>query len=166
MLEDSHPGVRHNAALALVRFNDAAARPELVAMLKPDTLRATGNGEVELIVKDEGRAVAANSPLARIKQGDGQTLEIRSPEAGRIQTIAVSDGANVNEGNELITLSPDIDQVYDALVALYILGTPDDMPYVQRYVGQVSGMPDRVHKQAVATLEAIRERARNSGQRL
>jgi hypothetical protein len=166
MLEDSHPGVRHNAALALVRFNDAAARPELVAMLKPDTLLATGNGEVELIVKDEGRAVAANSPLARIKQGDGQTLEIRSPEAGRIQTIAVSDGANVNEGNELITLSPDIDQVYDALVALYILGTPDDMPYVQRYVGQVSGMPDRVHKQAVATLEAIRERARNSGQRL
>ena len=166
MLSDSHPGVRHNAALALVRFNDAAARPELVAMLKPDTLRAAGDGQVELIVKDEGTPVAANAPLARIKQSDGKTLEMRSPEAARIQTITVSDGATVNEGSELLILSPDTEQVWNALVALYIIGTPDDMPYIQRYTGQVSGMPDRVYKQASATLEAIRERARNAGQRL
>jgi hypothetical protein len=166
MLADSHAGVRHNAALSLVRFNDAAARPELVAMLKPDTVRAAGDGKVELIVKDEGTAVAANAPLARIKRVDGQTLEMRSPEAARIQSIAVSDGANVSEGTELITLSPDTEQVWNALIALYIIGTPDDVPYIQRYTGQVSGMPERVHKQALATLEAIRERARNSGQPL
>jgi hypothetical protein len=166
LLADRHPGVRHNAALALVRFNDSAARPELVAMLKPDTLRASGDGQVELIVKDEGTAVAANAPLARIRQGDGRTLEIRSPEAGHIQTVIVSDGATVNEGAELITLSPETEQVWNALVALYIIGAPDDAPYIQRYAGQVPGMPDRVHKQAAATLEAIRERARSSGQRL
>src|SRR6185503_2112511 len=38
LLQDNHPGVRHTAALALVRFNDGTARPELVAMLKPTTL--------------------------------------------------------------------------------------------------------------------------------
>jgi HEAT repeats len=165
MLEDSHPGVRHNAALALVRFNDSAARPELVAMLKPNTLRAAATGKVELIVKDEGTAVAANAPLARIKREDGQTLEMRSPEAGHIQTLAVSDGATVDEGGELLTLSPETEQVWSALVALYIIGQPDDTIYIQRYTGQVPGMPDRVIKQASATLEAIRERARNAGQR-
>jgi hypothetical protein len=165
LLGDSDPGVRHNAALALVRFNDAAARPELVAMLKPDTLRALGDGKIELIVKDEGTAVAADAPLARINRGDGQTVEIRSPQAGHIQSIAVSDGATVGEGSELITLSPETEQVWNALVALYIIGAPDDMPFIQRYAGQVPGMPDRVHKQASATLEAIRERARNAGQR-
>jgi HEAT repeat protein len=164
MLEDSHPGVRHNAALSLVRFNDAAARPELVAMLKPNTLLAASTGKVELIVKDEGTAVAANAPLARIKQEDGRTLEMRSPEAGHIQAIAVSDGATVNEGGELLTLSPETEQVWSALVALYIIGQPDDVTYIQRYTGQIPGMPDRVHKQASATLESIRERARNSGQ--
>lgn len=165
MLEDSHPGVRHNAALALVRFNDAAARPGLVEMLKPNTLRAVCAGKVELIVKDEGTAVAANAPLVRIKREDGQILEMRSPEAGRIQNVAVSDGATVDEGGELITLSPESLQVQSALVALYIIGQPDDMPYIQGYAGQVPGMPDHVHKQALATLESIRERARNSGQR-
>jgi HEAT repeat protein len=164
MLEDSHSGVRHNAALSLVRFNDAAARPELVAMLKPNTLLAASTGKVELIVKDEGTAVAANAPLARIKQEDGRTLEMRSPEAGHIQAIAVSDGATVNEGGELLTLSPETEQVWSALVALYIIGQPDDVTYIQRYTGQIPGMPDRVHKQASATLESIRERARNSGQ--
>lgn len=165
MLEDVNPGVRHNAALSLVRFNDAAARPELVAMLKPTTLHAAGAGRVELIIKDEGTAVAANAPLARIKQEGGQTLEMRSPEAGHVQTIAVADGAAVNEGSELLTLSPETEQVWSALVALYIVGQPDDASYVQRYTGQVPGMPDRVVKQASATLESIRERARNAGQR-
>ncbi|HVG19021.1 MAG TPA: HEAT repeat domain-containing protein [Blastocatellia bacterium] len=165
LLGDSHPGVRHNAALALVRFNDAAARPELVAMLKPNTLRAPAAGEVELIVKDEGTAVAANAPLARIKQADGQTLEVRAPEAGHIQSVAVSDGSMVNEGGELLTLSPETEQVWSALVALYIVGQPDDAAEIQRYTGQIPGMPDRVHKQALATLESIRERARNAGQR-
>jgi hypothetical protein len=165
MLEDSHPGVRHNVALSLVRFNDAVARPELVAMLKPYRLLAAGSGTVELIVKDEGTAVAANAPLARIKQADGQTLEMRSPEAGHIQTIAATDGTSVEEGSELLTLSPETEQVWSALVALYIVGQPDDTAYIQRYTGQVPGMPDRVHKQASATLESIRERARNAGQR-
>jgi pyruvate/2-oxoglutarate dehydrogenase complex dihydrolipoamide acyltransferase (E2) component len=134
-------------------------------MLKPNTLLAPSAGIIELIVKDEGTAVAANAPLARIKQEDGRTLEMRSPEAGHIQAIAVPDGATVSEGSELLTLSPETEQVWSALVALYIVGQPDDATYIQRYTGQMPGMPDRVHKQASATLESIRERARGAGQR-
>lgn len=159
LLEDAHPGVRHNAALALVRFNDSAARPELVAMLKPTTLRADADGTAEFIVKDEGTSVAANAPLARIKQSNGQILVVHAPEAGRIETLAVADGVAVSANSDLVTLAPETEQVFSALVALYVMGQPDDIPYIQRYTGPLPGVSDRINKQAVSTLAAIRERA-------
>lgn len=160
LLQDEHAGVRHNAALALVRFNDGTARPELVAMLKPTTLRAASDGTVEFLVKDEGTPVAARMPLARIKQPDAQVAVMLAPEAARVETLLVEDGSNVSAGSDLITLSPETEQIWNALVALYIMGQPDDIPYIQRYTGQLPGISERINKQAVSTLEAIRERAR------
>lgn len=162
LLQDAHPGVRHNAALALVRFNDETARPEIVAMLKPTTLRAASDGVVEFLAKDEGTPVAASMPLARIKQSDGQVAVMLAPEAARVETLLVENGSQVSEGSDLITLSPETEQVWNALVALYIIGQPDDIPYIQRYTGQLPGISERIHKQAVSTLEAIRERARKA----
>jgi len=159
LLVDSHPGVRHNAALALVRFADASARPELVEMLKTTTLRAVASGTVELIVKDEGTPLAAGAPLVRIKTADGQVVEMRGPEAARIESIAIADNGVVSEGAELMTLSPESEQVRSALVALYIIGQPDDIPAIQRYTRPIQGLPDSVAKQALATIEAIRDRA-------
>lgn len=158
LLSDSHPGVRHNAALALVRFGDASARPELVEMLKPTLLRAAADGTIELL-KDEGAALAAGAPLVRIKKHDGQIVEMRAPEASRIESIAVADNGRVSEGSELMILSPEGEQVRSALVALYIVGQPDDIAFIQRYTRPTSGLPDSVPKQALATIEAIRERA-------
>ncbi|MEK6302908.1 MAG: HEAT repeat domain-containing protein [Acidobacteriota bacterium] len=162
MLVDLHPGVRHNAALALVRFGDASARPELVEMLKTTTLRAAVDGTVELIVKDEGTPLAAGAPLVRIRKGDGQIVEMRAPEASRIESIAIADNGTVTEGAELMTLSPESEQVRSALVALFIIGQPDDIPAIQRYTRPLQGLPDSVAKQALATIEAIRERAGKS----
>jgi len=162
MLQDPQPGVRHNAALALVRFNDSAARPELIAMLKPTTLRAEGDGTVEFMVKDEGTPVAGKSPLARIKQADGRIIEMRAPEAARVEALVVADGSSVSAGSDLITLSPETEQVWNALVALYIVGQPDDVPYIQRYTGHLPGIPERINKQALSTLAAIRERAQKA----
>lgn len=159
LLADPTPGVRHNAALGLVRFGDASARPELIEMLQRLTVRAESAGTVELIVKEEGAPMVANAPLARIRQQDGNTGEIRSPEAGRIETIFVANGGRVEPGSELMTLSPSTEQVWEALRALYIVGQPEDIPYVQRYTRPVAGMPDRIQKQATSTLEAIRDRA-------
>ena len=159
LLQDPSAGVRHNAALGLVRFGDSSARPVLITMLKPYAVHAESAGAVELIVKEAGTAVAANAPLARIRQADGNTVETRAPEAGRLESVAVADGGKIEAGGELMTLSPSAEQVWEALRALYFVGQPDDIPSVQRYLRPISTMPDKIQKQAASTLEAIRDRA-------
>jgi len=159
LLQDSNAGVRHNAALGLVRFGDSTARPELVAMLKPYSVRAGAAGTIELIVKEQGTAVAANAALARIRQADGKILETRAPEAGRVETIPVTDGGKIEADSELMMIAPAPEQVWEALRALFIVGQPDDTQYVQRYTRPISTMPDRIQKQAASTLDAIRDRA-------
>ena len=159
LLKDSVPGVRHNAALGLVRFGDTAARPELVAMLEPRPIRAEDAGTVALVIKAEGVAVAAGAPLARIRRTDGTTVEIHAAEAGRIDAISAADAKNVEAGAELMTLWPSADQVWEALRALFILGQPDDISYIQRYTRPTPAMPDRIQQQAASTIEAIRDRA-------
>jgi HEAT repeat protein len=158
MLGDQDSGVRHNAALALVRFGDAQGRPELIAMLQPTTLRSEVDGAVELVIREEGIPVDAGTLLMRIRQDDGRKTDVFSPGSGRVESIAVGNGARVNAGAELLTLSPDSEQVRNALVALYLVGRAEDVPAIQRYTRPLPGMPDAVQKQAVATTEAIRER--------
>ena len=158
LLQDPNPGVRHNAALALVRFGDSTGRPELIAMLEPHAVRSESGGVVELIVKEAGIAVAANAPLARVKRDTGDTIEIRAPEAGRVESVSVSNGARVEPGGDVVTLSPSTEQVWEALRALFLVGQPDDIPSVERYARPIATMPDSVQKQAASTVEAIRER--------
>jgi hypothetical protein len=158
LIKDPNAGVRHNAAIQLVRFNDHSSRLELLAMLDSTILKAESDGTVEFIIEEEGRAIAANSPLARIKNGEGQVSEIRSPEAGRIEAFAVADKSTVKTGDRVIILAPSVEQVREALKALFIVGQAEDIPSIQRYAGQVSGMSEAVQRQAVATLEAIRSR--------
>ena len=162
LLQDSSAGVRHNAALGLVRFGDSSGRPELIAMLNPYAVRAESSGVIELIVKESGIAVAANAPLARVKQDDGSTIEIHAPEAGRVEGVLVANGAKVEAGGELMMLSPSTEQVWEALRALYLVGQPEDIPSVQRYTRPIATIPESVLKQAAATLEAIRDRASKS----
>jgi HEAT repeat protein len=159
LLKDQNAGVRHNAALQLVRFNETSSRAELMAMLEPLTLRSETEGTVEFIVSEEGRAVAAHSPLARIKNANGQVAELHAPEAGRLEMLAVPDKASVRAGDSILVLAPSVEQVRESLKALYLVGQPEDIPGIQRYTGQVTGMPDAVQKQASATIEAIRARS-------
>ena len=160
LLKDSHPGVRHNAALSLVRFNDPSGRPELQAMLTPQTLRAESDGTVEFFV-EEGAPFGEGAPLARIKQGEGQQVEVRAQEEGRVETLSVKSDAPVKAGDELMTISPSTEQVWQTLRAFYLIGRTEDGLYVERYARPLPGMPDRIQKQAFATLEAIRNRASN-----
>jgi hypothetical protein len=159
LLADENPGVRHNAALGLVRFGDSSGRPELVAMLDPYVVRADAPGTVEFIVKEQAVPVAANAPVARIKQDDGNTVEIRTPEAARVENLTVANGARVDSGREIMTLSPSTEQVWEALRALYLVGLPEDIPHVQRYAKALPSISDKIQKQAGFTIEAIRERA-------
>lgn len=158
MLQDSVAGVRHNAALGLVRFGDSSGRHELVAMLKPYAVRAEAAGAVELVVKEPGVAVAANGTLARLRESSGNAVEIHASEAGRVESISVANGSTVEAEAELMTLAPSTEQVWEALRALYIVGTPEDIPEIQRYTRPSPTIPDRIEKQAAATIEAIRDR--------
>lgn len=159
MLQDPVTGVRHNAALGLVRFGDSSGRQELVAMLKPYAVRSEGAGTVDLVVKEPGVSVAANGTLARLREASGNTVEIHAMEAGRVESISIANRASVEAGTELITLAPSTEQVWEALRALYIVGQPEDIPEIQRYTRPSPTIPDRIQKQATSTVEAIRDRA-------
>jgi hypothetical protein len=162
LLSDSDPGVRHNAALSLVVFGDPAGRHELTDMLESHTIRAVTTGTAELIVDDEGVQVAPGAPLVRIKQDDGQTREIHAVEEARVELVKTSDGARVEDGSELVVLAPSTEQAWEALRALYIVGGQDDIRFIERYARPFAGLPDRIQKQALATIEAIRTRDQNS----
>lgn len=158
LLQDPIAGVRHNAALGLVRFGDASARQELIAMLRPNVVNSEGAGTIELVVKEPGVAVAVNGTLARVREPGGNTVEMHAVEAGRVESVSIANGAAVQAGTELMTLAPSTEQVWEALRALYLIGKPEDIPEIQRYTRPSPTIPDRIQKQATSTVEAIRER--------
>jgi len=49
--------------------------------------------------------------------------------------------------------------VWEALRALYLVGQQDDLAAIQPYERELPDIPDRVRQQALATGEAIRQRA-------
>ena len=159
LLADGNPGVRHNAALALVRFGDNAGRPELVAMLKPYSVKAETSGVAEAIIEEEGIAVANGSPLTRIQQEDGQIVEMRAPEDGRIEVVVATDGTVVRAGDELVLLSPSVTQVENVLLALALVGKADDITAIERYTQPLPGMPDHIRERANIAIREINRRA-------
>ncbi len=69
-------------------------------------------------------------------------------------------GQTVAAGDQIATLDPGTDQVWEALRALYLIGQPEDIPAIQPYERELPEIPDHVRQQAVATERAIRERAK------
>jgi biotin carboxyl carrier protein len=152
LVHDSEPMVRRNAALGLAVFGDAAARPELTAMLRPFTVNATVAGTLKYRLK-LGDYVNPGTMIARI----GET-EVRSPAPGEVRDLDSKDGASVKPGDPLVDLSADPGHVWEALRALYLVGQAPDLEDVQRYTRPVPGMPETVAKQAALTAEAIQSR--------
>lgn len=150
LLHDQEPIVRRNAALALVRFDDSSGRDELLSMLKPYVLKAPADGVVASSMK-EGATVGRRTPLARIEQADGRIVELRSPLPGRVNKILKSSGAQVSHDEDLLSLNSDEETVWEALRALAIVGTKDDLPTIQSYAN-TSG---RIKEQAGLTAKAI-----------
>jgi HEAT repeat protein len=158
MLEDPSPMVRGNAALSLVRFGDAAGRLQIVVLLEPARIVAPVSGQV--IGTDHiGTAIHQGGLIAKLQNGQ-QIAEVRSPVSGRIRTLSAVAGAEVLSGEELATVDPAAEQVWEALRALYLVGQPEDLPAVRIYQKDLPEIPNRVKEQAVLTEQAIRERAR------
>jgi hypothetical protein len=158
LLADGEPMVRRNAALALVRFGDAAGRAELLAMLEPYTIRAPEAGAVEVVVRESGE-VGGGTVVARLHNAAGNTAEIRAPFAGTVERVDARDGRRLSAGDPVASLRADDTQVWEALRALYLVGEPEDLPRVEREAAALANAPDRVRRQAALTARAIRNRS-------
>jgi len=156
MLNDPSPLVRGNAALSLVRFGDATGRPQILALLQPAEVKAPQSGKV-IDTSTVGTAIHQGGVIAKLEQ-NGQTIEIRSPIAGRLRNLSVKTGQSVSAGDEIATLDPSTEQVWEALRALYLIGKLDDLPAILPYERELPDIPDHVRQQALLTEKAIRDR--------
>lgn len=160
LVVDPEPIVRRNAALSLVRFNDAAGRAELVATLKPYEVKAPMAGIVSSTLK-AGSSLARGTLLARITQTDNKILEVRSPLPGKVDTILTPSGTAVTEGTTLLTINSDEDSIWEALRGLALIGGQEELPLIEGYANGSSNHSDRIKKQAAATYNAIKSRNSN-----
>jgi hypothetical protein len=156
LLQDGEPIVRRNAALALVRFNDRSGREELLSVLRPYSVKATGDGMVASTLKP-GADVGRGALLSRIEQAGGKVTEVRSPLPGRIETISKGNGSQVVVGDELLTLNSDEESVWESLRGLAFIGEAGDLGLVQSYTGAIQST--RVKEQAALTAKSIQSRA-------
>jgi len=152
LLSDPQPMVRRNAALALSNFGDPAARPELLAMLRPATIPAPVAGVVHYRLK-LGEYVNPGTLVAHV----GET-EVRAPLPGEVRDLEKKEGGTVAAGDGLVDLSADKEHVWEALRALYTVGTSADLDDIQRYARSVRDMPEKVQEQALLTVRAIQGR--------
>jgi hypothetical protein len=158
LLEDQEPIVRRNAALALVRFGDATARPELLAMLRPFEVKAGSEGTA-MTALTVGTPVKRESLLVRFEVKPNMVEEVRSPLPGKVEQAFVQEGDKFRVEDRLFIIGPDAGQVRDALIGLSYLGEESDAVEVERYARGVEGMPEAVKTQAAQTLAAIKGRA-------
>ena len=154
LVTDGNPMVRRNAALGLVRFQDDRGHSEIVEMLRPFIVTAPVTGVARINAR-EGNGVAPGAIVARIEHG-GETTDVRARVSGHIGDVTVRSGDNATIGDRLMSIVPDAAQVWEALRALYVIGSSADLGEVDRYAQGVSGMPDRVREQGVLTARAIR----------
>lgn len=156
LLQDQEPIVRRNAALALVRFGDASGRAELISVLSPYPVRAPVAGLMASSLK-ENADIARGTLIARIQETNGEIIELRSPLAGRINKISITNGSQVSAGDEILNLNSDEDSVWEALRALSLIGTREDLPIIQSYA-ESTNVSERIREQAKLTIKQV-ERA-------
>lgn len=158
LVNDPEPTVRWNAALALARFSDSAGEPQLKLMLRPYNLAASMAGVIAFRVS-AADSIRNGTVVARVKTQNSDSVDVRSPVAGILEKRVVADGATIAAGDSIAVISPDDQQVWEALRALSLVGQPEDLVDVDRFARPMEGMTDRVRQQAVLTAEAIRKRA-------
>ena len=157
MLKDPSPLVRGNAALSLVRYGDAAGRQQIVALLQSVTITAPIGGRV-VDTDKSGTAIHQGGLIAKL-QNDQGTVDVRSPIGGRIRTLFAQTGGSVTVGAELATVDPAVDQVWEGLRALYLVGQTDDLAAVTPFERELPEIPDHIRQQAALTDKAIRDRS-------
>jgi HEAT repeat protein len=157
LLMDPQPIVGRNAALALVRFNDPSSRPELLAILSPYTVNAPVDGTLESSLS-KAASVSRGTLLARLRMQNDEVAALRSPLSGSIDNIMVATGSRVTAGQPLLTIKSDEQSNWEALRALAVVGTPDDLQLIENYASGAATDSDRLKQQATLTANSIKSR--------
>ncbi|HAF12526.1 MAG TPA: hypothetical protein DHU55_15490 [Blastocatellia bacterium] len=158
LVADPEPIVRRNAVLALVRFNDASGRAELIGILQPFMIDTPVGGTIVSSVSS-GAYVSRGAVLARIQEPGSEVATVRSPLTGTVDRVLVSNGAAVSQGEHLLTLKSDEQSIWESLRGLSVIGTKEDLPLIERYANGAEPVSDRIKQQAALTAKAIRSRA-------
>jgi HEAT repeat protein len=158
LLQDPEPVVRRNAALSLTRFADNSGHAELLGMLRPYVMRAPRDGVLRYRLQ-LGDSVDRNTLIARVEAGEAEPVEIRSPLPGKFQGKIAAEGARIAKDQEILSIDPGPDHVWEALRALYLVGAVGDLPDVERFKRTPPEWPVRISQQAALTAEQIRSRA-------
>jgi HEAT repeat protein len=160
LLQDSNPMVRRNAALALVRFHDAAGIAEIRSMLQPSDVAAPQAGALDQRLKPAD-AINPGTLVGRIESSNtsGNTKnELRSQIPGTIDHWLVPDKSSVVPGQPVLLVDPSSDEIWEALRALYLIGDAQDLPVLDNISRGAGDVPVRVRQQAEITASAIRSR--------
>ena len=158
MLGDSSMMVRGNAALSLVTFGDNSGHDEIVAMLKPVTIGAPMTGTITAIAKP-GDPIHSGTVVVQMEEDSG-VADARAPISGKIVSVAVQRGQqHVQTGTAVAVIDPGSDQAWEALRALYLVGTKDDLPLVRSFESKGAELGDRIRQQAIETEKAILKRS-------
>lgn len=160
LIGDAEPLVRRNAAVQLVRFGDAAGRPELRAMLQPYDVHSPMAGTIVSLL-GEGSQVKGGGLLARIRDLSGTVQEFRSPLDGTIGKSVVKEGEPVAAGRTVLWLTPDRATINDALRALQYVGTREDLPLIESHSQGTAASDAEIKQQALVTAKAIEARAKS-----
>lgn len=156
LLNDASLNVRDNAALALVRYDDTSGHAQIISMLRPVSVTAGVSGTISQLAR-AGEPIRGGTVVARIKSGS-TSQDVRAPITGSVGALAVKNGATVASGAQIASINPGTDQVWEALRALYFIGTADDLNDVRAYERPQPNVADRVQQQARDTERAIRDR--------
>ena len=157
MLNDPNVMVQRNAALSLVRFNDDAGHPQILAMLRPFEMMSPLTGALDTRLKP-GDIVNPGTMIAHIEVS-GKKNEVRATVPGTLIRWLANDHANVSSGQPLVALAPSEGMVWEALRALYIVGRSEDLPDVEQVARAAYGSSPQIGQQAQSTARAIRDRS-------
>ena len=156
MLNDPDLTVRRNVALALVRFHDVSGHDVIIGMLKAAALDAPFAGTLHTGLKP-GQTMNPGTLVARISTPSGER-EVRSEIPGTLARWLPADGAGVIAGEHIAAIWPSDDEAWEALRALYLIGTPADLDAVAPYARGGGDAPPQLAEQARLTMQAIRSR--------
>jgi multidrug efflux pump subunit AcrA (membrane-fusion protein) len=106
-----------------------------------------------------GDAVNPGTLLGRIESGDRARTELRSQIPGMIDHWLVPDKSAVAAGQPLLLVNPSVDEIWEALRALYLIGEPQDLPAIEEFARGSGQFPANVRQQAELTAAAIRSRS-------